>query len=59
MNDIQPEQPQPWFREAMVWLLIVIPAVAFAAGLVTLILAYRSADPEVQRDEPGASQHIE
>jgi len=59
MSSVQPEQPQPWFREAMVWLLIVIPAGAFAAGLVTLILAYRNADPEVARTEQAASHRAQ
>ena len=58
MNSIPPEQPQRWFHEAMVWLLIVIPAIALVAGLVTLILAYRNADPEVPRAEPGVSQQV-
>jgi len=35
----------------MVWLTILFPACAFAAGLVTLILAYSGADPEVARTE--------
>jgi len=59
MSSAQPEQPQRWFREAMVWLLIAIPASAFAAGLVTLILAYRNSDPEVARTEQAASHRAQ
>lgn len=55
MNDTGIERPIPWFREAMVWLLILIPAAAFAAGLITLILAFRHADPEVAHVEQPAS----
>lgn len=52
----QPSQaPRPWFKEAMVWLLIFLPVGALAAGFVTLILAYRGADPEVVRAEEAAS----
>lgn len=59
MNNEPSESPRRWFREAMVWLLIVIPASAFAAGLVTLILAYRNADPEVERAEQAASHRAQ
>jgi hypothetical protein len=45
-----------WFREAMVWLLIVIPASAFVAGLITLILAYRYPDPEIPHTDQAVSQ---
>lgn len=46
---------RPWFKEAMVWLLILLPAGALAAGLVTLILAFRNADPEVAETAKAAS----
>jgi hypothetical protein len=56
MTDPSTERATPWFREPMVWLLIAIPVVALAAGLITLILAYRGADPEVAPVEPATSQ---
>lgn len=43
-----------WFREPMMWLVLFLPAAAFAAGLVTLVLAYSGADREVPRSEPPA-----
>jgi hypothetical protein len=36
-------------------LLILLPAGALAAGLVTLILAFRNADPEVAETAKAAS----
>ena len=50
------ERPARWYREPMVWLLIVIPALALAAGLLTLILAYRDADPEMPHAEQATTQ---
>ena len=50
------EPSRRWYREAMVWLLIAIPAGALAAGLITLILAYRHADPEIAHTEQAATQ---
>lgn len=51
-NDVAPESsasasPRPWYREMYVWLLILIPAAAFIAGLITLILAFHGADVEL------------
>lgn len=48
--------PRPWFKEAMVWLLIMLPAGALAAGVVTLVLAFRNADPEVAQTTEAASR---
>lgn len=55
MNTVLPDAPRRWYREAMVWLLIAIPASAFGAGLITLLLAYRGADPEVPRTAETAA----
>ena len=43
-----------WYREPMMWLVLFLPTAAFAAGLVTLVLAYSSPDREVPRAEPPA-----
>jgi hypothetical protein len=56
MSAEQQNGSTPWFREAMVWLLIVIPASAFIAGLITLVLAYRYPDPEIPHTDQAASQ---
>jgi hypothetical protein len=49
------EPPRPWYREAMVWLIIALPAAALAAGFITLMLAYDGADPVLPRSETAAS----
>lgn len=46
---MSPPRPPPkpstrWYREPYVWLLILIPAAAVLAGLITLALAIASDD---------------
>jgi hypothetical protein len=41
---------RPWYREPWPWFLISLPATAVVAGLVTVWIAYRSADGLVVGD---------
>ena len=45
---------RPWYREAMVWLVIVIPMTALAAGIWTIWAATHGADAPIERVEPVA-----
>ena len=36
-----------WYRQKVMWLVIALPAIAFCAGLLALVLAINGADPEV------------
>ena len=45
---------RPWYREAMLWLVIVIPLTALAAGVWTVWTATHGADTPVERVEPVA-----
>jgi len=36
--------PLPWWRFAMVWLVLAGPALVVVAGFVTMAIAYRHAD---------------
>jgi hypothetical protein len=40
----------PWYRQPMVWLVIAIPAATVPAGLATVAIAMRGADPVVADD---------
>lgn len=46
---------RPWYREAMLWMIIAIPALTFFAGLYTVWTAQHQADAPVERVEPVAS----
>ena len=35
----------PWYRQFWPWFLIAIPAAAVVAGIVTIIIAVRTAEP--------------
>jgi hypothetical protein len=48
------ETVRPWYREGMVWLVIVIPLAALAAGVWTVWAANHGADAPVERVEPVA-----
>lgn len=50
MNDNTPQQPRPWWRYGMVWLVLAGPAVVVMAGLVTAWLAMNGADTLVSTD---------
>lgn len=41
---------KPWYREPWPWLLMALPAAAVAGGIVTAIIAFRSADGVVAAD---------
>lgn len=45
-----PGQPRAWWRHGHVWLVVAGPAAAVAAGVVTMVIASRGADPLVTRD---------
>jgi uncharacterized protein len=38
------EQPRPWYREPMVWLVITIPALTVVGGLTTVVIAHLRSD---------------
>jgi len=40
----------PWYRMPIVWMIFALPAVTVPAGLITLVLAMRGADPVVHDD---------
>ena len=42
--------PQPWWRHGHVWLVISGPAIVVVAGIATLVIAARGADPLVAKD---------
>ena len=44
---------KPWYRHAMVWVVIGGPAVVVVAAIVTAVIAYQGAEPVVT-DAPGA-----
>lgn len=41
---------KPWWRHGHVWLVISGPAIVVVAGIVTLAIAARGADPLVTKD---------
>lgn len=45
---------RPWYREAMVWLVILFPFLALCAGVWTVWVATHGADTPVERVEPVA-----
>ena len=49
-NDERQERAAPWWRYGHVWLVIAGPAAVVIAGLVTAVIAVRSADPVVEAD---------
>lgn len=46
---------RPWYREAMLWMIIAIPALTCFAGIYTVWTAQQGADVPVERVEPVAS----
>lgn len=40
-----PQSPTPWWRVGMVWLVIGGPLAVVVAGIATVVIAARSADP--------------
>ena len=49
-----PERPVSWWREPMLWLVIVGPLAVVLAGIATAVIAWRGADA-VLRDPPAAA----
>ena len=43
------EVSTPWWRVGMVWLTLSGPAVVVVAAVVTAVIAFRGADPEVDK----------
>jgi len=41
---------RPWWKHAMVWLVISGPAIVVVAGITTAVIAVRQADPVVDTD---------
>ncbi len=49
-STLEPTRSRPWYREPWPWFLISLPAAAVIAGLITVWIAYRSADGLVVGD---------
>ena len=49
MNDTA-QQPRPWWRHGMVWLVLAGPAIVVVAALATAWIAMHNADPVVDAD---------
>ncbi len=43
----------PWWRVGMVWLVLAGPLAVVVAGLVTLAIALKSAEPVLHADDGG------
>jgi hypothetical protein len=50
---------RPWFREPMVWMLIVLPVIVIAASIVTIVLAVRSGGGDVYPSEVKRTAQIQ
>lgn len=50
MSNDESARPAPWWKHGHVWLLIAGPAAVVVAGVVTAVIAVRSADPVVESD---------
>ncbi len=44
------EQPAPWWKFPLVWMVIAGPAVVILAGIATVWIAVRTPDPVVAED---------
>jgi hypothetical protein len=49
-STLEPTRSRPWYREPWPWFLISLPAAAVIAGVITVWIAYRSADGLVVGD---------
>jgi hypothetical protein len=49
MNTSTSTSTGPWWRHAMVWMVVSGPVAAIVAGTATAVIAWRGADPEVER----------
>jgi len=50
MRDDAAMKSAPWWKFGHVWLVIAGPAVVVVAGIATLVIAVRTADPVVESD---------
>lgn len=44
MNDNNPQQDPRWFKNPMVWLVILFPTVAVVASMITIVIAVNTED---------------
>jgi uncharacterized protein len=49
-SDKQAQDGAPWWKHGHVWLLIAGPVTVVVAGILTAVIAIRSADPVVEPD---------
>lgn len=49
-QDSRPPANAPWWRFGHVWLLLAGPVAVIVAGVITTVIAVRSADPLVAED---------
>lgn len=52
MNQL--EKPKPWWRFAMVWLVLSGPAAVVVASIVTAVIAWQHIDPVIGQDPEPA-----
>ena len=50
-----PSGALPWWRHGMVWFVIAGPAAVVVPGAVTIVLAYRQADPALSPTPTASS----
>ena len=51
-------RPPPWWRFAMVWLVLAGPALVIVAGFATMAIAFAHADVELHEPTPVAAFSI-
>ena len=56
-HDTPQPEPDPWWRHAMVWLVIAGPLAVIVAGFATLWIAVSHPDPIVADDSQGAGAY--
>jgi hypothetical protein len=50
MKDDAMTNGAPWWKHGLVWMVIAGPAIVVVAGIATLVIAVRTADPVVEAD---------
>lgn len=50
MTDDEMTKSAPWWKHGFVWMVIAGPAIVVVAGIATLVIAVRTADPVVEAD---------
>ena len=48
----------PWYRYAMVWMVILLPLAVVVASMITIVIAHQNA-PVIQRGDQSAIQSVD